>query len=171
MASKAVKRRPIKGTHSTERAIKFLNAHDGPQSSSALSPRKPTPYAFVIDALEALSPWTRNMFGCTAVYIGEKIVLCLRDKAASPIDNGVWLATTCDHHESLRRDFPNMRSIAVLGKEVTGWQLLPADAPDFEESAVRACELITQRDTRIGKVPVSKRRKQSTRAKSRARSD
>ncbi|MGA9502806.1 MAG: hypothetical protein WBV31_00120, partial [Terriglobales bacterium] len=56
-------------------------------------------------------------------------------------------------HESLRREFPNMRSIEVLGRDVTGWQVLPADAPDFEESALRACELVLARDARIGKVP------------------
>lgn len=28
-----------------------------------------------------------------------------------------------------------MRSIRVLGKKVTGWQVLPADAQDFEEAA------------------------------------
>jgi hypothetical protein len=106
------------------------------------------------------------MFGCTGVYVGEKIVLFLRDKPTSPIDNGVWLATTCDHHESLRHDFPNMRSIALLGKDVTGWQLLPADAADFEASVVHACELILHGDLRIGKVPVSKHRKRP-RAKSR----
>ena len=60
-------------------------------------------------------------------------------------------------HESLRQDFPNMRSIRVLGKKVTGWQLLPADAPDFEEAALRACEFIQTGDPRIGKVPASGR--------------
>ena len=39
------------------------------------------------------------------------------------------------------------------GKDVTGWQVLPADAPDFEESALLACDLIAARDPRIGKVP------------------
>jgi hypothetical protein len=104
------------------------------------------------------------MFGCIAVYVGQKIVVILRDKAASPGDNGVWLATTPEHHESLRREFPNMRSIALLGKHVTGWQVLPADAPDFEQSALRACELILSRDARIGKVP---KRKSRTNRKSR----
>jgi hypothetical protein len=33
------------------------------------------------------------------------------------------------------------------------------DAPDFEQAALRACELIIARDRRIGKVPRS--RKQS----------
>ena len=40
---------------------------------------------------------------------------------------------------SLRADFPSMRSITVLGSGVTGWQILPASAPDFEEAALRAC--------------------------------
>lgn len=97
------------------------------------------------------------MFGCLAVYVEEKIVLILRDKAASSVDNGVWLATTVEHHESLRGEFPSMRSIELLGKKVTGWQVLPLDAPDFEESALRACELVLARDPRIGKVPRSYR--------------
>jgi hypothetical protein len=93
------------------------------------------------------------MFGCLAVYVQDKIVLILRDKATNPVDNGVWLATTEEHHESLRREFPHMRSIQVLGKAVTGWQVLPADAPDFEAAALRACELVLAGDPRIGKVP------------------
>ena len=93
------------------------------------------------------------MFGCLAVYVRDKIVLALRDKSDKTADNGVWLATTGQHHESLRREFPHMRSIQVLGKAVTGWQVLPADAPDFEEAALHACELIVDCDPRIGKVP------------------
>ena len=115
--------------------------------------RKVIPHQFVLDALAPLSPRTSPLFGCLAVYIGAKIVLILRDKPAQTADNGVWLATVAEHHESLRRDFRNMRSIGVLGKGVTGWQILPADAPDFEEAALRACEFITARDPRIGKVP------------------
>jgi hypothetical protein len=72
----------------------------------------------------------------------------------------VWLATTHEHHESLRREFPNTRSIALLGKAVTGWQVLPADSADFERDALRACELLLARDPRIGKVP-DRRRKQA----------
>ena len=120
-------------------------------------PRKAVPHEFVLEALAALSPWTRTMFGCLAVYMGERIVLALRDKPDSTADNGVWLATTEAHHESLRRDFPNLRSIEMFGMPVTGWQVLPVDAPDFEESALRACELITARDPRIGKIPAPKK--------------
>ena len=37
-----------------------------------------------------------------------------------------------------------MRSIQVLGKRVTGWQVLPVDAPDFESAALRACEPLVE---------------------------
>src|SRR5437660_7669975 len=104
--------------------------------------REPIPHAFVLDAIGTLSPYTRPMFGCLAIYVKDKIVLILRDKPTNTADNGVWLATTQEHHQSLRREFPNMRSIQVLGKQVTGWQVLPVDAPDFESAALRACELV-----------------------------
>ena len=132
----------------------------------AAKPRKAVPHEFVLDALAELSPRTNPMFGCLAVYVGEKIVLILRDKREPSADNGVWLATTQEHHESLRREFPNMRSIAVFGKEVTGWQVLPANAPDFEEAALHACELVVARDSRIGKVP-KPRKAPKSRARSR----
>jgi len=135
-----------------------------------VKPRKQVPHEFVLDALSSLSPWTRPMFGCVAIYVEDKIVLILRDKPSHEADNGVWLATTVDHHESLRRDFPNMRSIGVLGKEVTGWQVLPVGTPDFEESALRACELVLSGDRRIGKVPGEKKRKSQTSKTSRTKS-
>ncbi len=67
-----------------------------------------------------------------------------------------------------------MRFIRLLGKKVTGWQVLPVEAPDFEEAALRACGLVLAEDLRIGKVPgarkvagsgVKKRAKSSKRAK------
>ena len=118
--------------------------------------RKAPPHEFVLEALAEVEPRTNPMFGCLAVYVGEKIVLILRDRPKYPKDNGVWIATTLEHHESLRREFPNMRSLGLFGKKVTGWQLLAADAPDFEEAALRACELVIARDPRIGKVPKAK---------------
>jgi hypothetical protein len=126
--------------------------------------RKAVPHEFVLEAIAGLSPATRSMFGCLAVYVGPKIVLILRDKPGADADNGVWLATTKEHHESLRREFPHMRSIQVLGGEVTGWQVLPAGAPDFEEAALHACELVAAGDPRIGKVPGAKRPRAPKRA-------
>jgi hypothetical protein len=119
--------------------------------------RKLVPHEFVLDAIAPLSPETRPMFGCLAIYVHDKIVLILRDKPTQTADNGVWLATTEEHHQSLRLEFPNMRSIQLLGKNVTGWQVLPVDAQDFEEAALHACDLVLADDPRIGKVPASRR--------------
>jgi hypothetical protein len=130
----------------------------------AIKPRKPVPHEFVLEAIAPLSPRTNPMFGCLAVYVKEKIVLILRDRPTHTADNGVWLATTREHHASLREEFPNMRSIQVLGEKVTGWQILAVDSPDFEESAIRACELILARDPRIGKTPGAKRKKPRARS-------
>ncbi len=125
----------------------------------AVKQRKPVPHEFVLDAIAPLSPTTRPMFGCLAIYVKDKIVLILRNKEKrdQTADNGVWLATTEEHHRSLRQEFPNMRSIKVLRKKVTGWQVLPADAEDFEETALHACELVLAGDPRIGKVPGARR--------------
>ncbi len=131
--------------------------------SERLAPkkRKPIPHEFVLDAIASLAPRTHSMFGCLAVYVKDKIVLILRDKPDNDEDNGVWLATTEEHHESLRREFPSMRSIQVFGSGTTGWQVLPAEEEDFEQAALRACELIVAGDPRIGKIPGAKRAAQS----------
>lgn len=126
-----------------------------------MKPRKRVPYEFVLEAMETASPTTRPMFGCTAVYVGEKIVFVLREKGKTKPDpdDGVWLATSKEHHESLRREFPNMRSIRLLANGApTNWQILPVEAADFEETAVRACELVIAGDSRIGRVPKSRRK-------------
>jgi hypothetical protein len=94
------------------------------------------------------------------VYIDEKIICVLRAKGTPDDDDGVWIATTREHHASLQRELPCMRSITVLaGGGVTGWQNLPAESPDFEDAVLRACALVLARDPRIGKVPKPRRAK------------
>ena len=61
--------------------------------------------------------YTRPLFGCIAVYVQDKIVLVLRDKRTSTEDNGVWLATTREHHESLRREFPTCGPLKYWGRK------------------------------------------------------
>jgi hypothetical protein len=122
--------------------------------------RKPPPFPFVLEMLEPIEPLRRSMFGCLALYVGEKIVLILREKEDHPRDNGVWIATTSEHHASLKKDFPSMRSIELFGTEgPTSWQNLPADALDFEESAERVCKMVIKGDSRIGKIPKRKKLK------------
>jgi len=116
------------------------------------------PFDFVLEQLFALEPVVKPMFGCHGIYIKDKIVLVVRKKSAETFDNGVWIATSRDHHASLRRDFPSLRSISIFGKRETEWQNIPEDATDFEESVMRACELILKNDLRIGKVPEKKKK-------------
>jgi hypothetical protein len=119
--------------------------------------RKSVPHAFVLDALEPVAPEAKPMFGLLAVYVKDRIVLILRDRKDHARDNGVWLATTEEHHASLKREFPSMRSLGEFEQGVTGWQVLPSDADDFEAAALHACELIVAGDPRIGKVPGARR--------------
>lgn len=121
--------------------------------------KKRIPFDMVLDELAPIGPETKPMFGCTAVYVEDKIVMMLRERTSHPHDNGVWLATTSEHHASLHKDFPSLRSVTVLGDGVTGWQLLPADAAEFEEDVRRACALVRRGDVRIGKVPASRRKR------------
>ncbi|HXC07009.1 MAG TPA: hypothetical protein VNZ86_19755 [Bacteroidia bacterium] len=121
--------------------------------------KKKIPFEFVLEELTALSPVVKPMFGCHAVYIGEKIMLVLRDRSDHVSDNGVWVATSKEHHESLKVLFPSLRSIDLLGNGQTNWQVLPAEADDFEEAVNKACDLIRRSDNRIGKVPVPKKKK------------
>jgi hypothetical protein len=128
-----------------------------------LKVKKRVPHEFVLEALAGAEPRTNPMFGCVAVYVEEKIVLILRDRPSLKRDNGVWIATTQEHHESLRSEFPNMRSVGLFGKKITDWQVLGADTPDFEEATLRACELILSGDARIGKIPNRKKKKRESR--------
>ena len=128
------------------------------------------PHEFALEAIAALDPVTRPMFGCLAVYVQEKIVLILRDRPSVPQDNGVWIGTAIEHHPSLRTLFPHMRSVRVFGKAVTDWQVLPADAPDFERSVLAACALIRAGDPRIGRVPKRKGPARPTKSARSARS-
>jgi hypothetical protein len=130
--------------------------------------KKPVPYDFVLSELESLAPYTKPMFGCTAVYVGDKIVFILRQKGNPLPDDGVWLATTGEHHESLQKDFPTMRSIELFGPGPTGWQVLPADADDFEDNVLKACAFILESDPRIGKIPKSRWKKKGASKKKKA---
>jgi hypothetical protein len=53
----------------------------------------------------------------------------------------------------------------MFGTDVTSWQVLPADADDFEESVMHACELVLARDPRIGRVPTPRRARARRRMK------
>jgi hypothetical protein len=116
-------------------------------------------FDFVLEELYSIEPTVKPMFGCHAIYIRGKIVLMLRNKDTYQYDNGVWIATTRDHHASLRKDFPAMRTIRLFGGTESEWQNLPADSDDFEAEVMKVCKLILKGDLRVGKIPKPRRAK------------
>jgi hypothetical protein len=118
--------------------------------------KKAIPFDFVLEKLSVQEPRVKPMFGCHAIYVGDKIVLILRKKAGAVHDNGVWVATTVAHHASLKKVIPCLRPLRLFGKR-GNWQNIPEEAPDFEESVMTVCELILRNDSRVGKVPKRKK--------------
>src|ERR1700712_4991118 len=113
---------------------------------------KPVPYDFVIDYLPA-SMIIKPMFGMHYIYLGKKIMLILRKRDNEPELNGVWLATNKKHHESLKKEIPELGPAFMAGDERQGnWLFIHPEAEGFEETAIRICELITHGDPRVGNV-------------------
>jgi hypothetical protein len=109
------------------------------------------PFDFVLDYLPS-NIILKKMFGMHYIYLGKKIMLILRKRGNEPELNGLWLATVIKHHESLKNDVPGLGGFTVKGYEHQGnWLFLQDDYPDFEEAAIKACELITRGDPRVGR--------------------
>ena len=128
-------------------------------SGLAKPKRRSAPYPFIIEALASLEPEVRPMFSGFAVYVGEKIVLMLRESPKHPEDNGVWLVfseTAKIADPAILRDFPSLRLINLLGGKIAHWRLIPADSSSFESEALHACELLLKHDVRFGRIPRSR---------------
>jgi hypothetical protein len=149
--------------------LKFIFARKGDWNVNVLTERKFSnialtlmkyriPFEFVLEELDRIHPRVKPMFGCYAIYVGEKLVLILRQRNDFIDDNGVWLAVLHEHHASLKKDFPCMRSVRLLGSPETVWQNISADQDDFEELVLKACHFILKSDVRIGKVPKQKKK-------------
>ena len=122
-------------------------------------PKKTIPFSFVLDILHSREPVVKPMFGCYAVYLGPRIVFILRHKADHTEANGVWFATSREHHPALKKEFPSLGPVTILGSGETNWQMIYEHADDFESSVVRACELVVRGDSRIGHIPVRKNKR------------
>ena len=129
------------------------------------SAKKPVPFDFVLDELSGLEVHTRPMFGCTAIYVGEKIMLVLRKKEKSDIDTGIWVCIPDEHVVEVKKEFPVLRGVSFFEDPNSAWQTLHESVPEFEEIAFEICGMIRKRDPRIGRVP--KRRRSPGKKKSR----
>jgi hypothetical protein len=83
----------------------------------------------------------------------------LRDSPKQPKDNGVWLVFSESANlddPGIRREFPSLLPIGLLGGKIAHWRLIPANSPTFESEALHACELLLKHDARFGRVPQSR---------------
>jgi hypothetical protein len=112
---------------------------------------KPIPFDFIIDALYPLHPVTKSMFGTTAVYVGAKMVLALKDNKKDPATNGVWISIEQVYHPELLLLIPSVTTFEIYGIKTKNWLLLPSSSANFEKEVNIICDLIKRNDKRIGK--------------------
>ncbi|TPN89074.1 hypothetical protein [Aquimarina algicola] len=121
------------------------------------------PYDFILERLYPLELRHKKMFGIDAFYYKEKIVFCLREKESNNDDNGVWIATKIDFHESLKEQIKDLRMIKMY--PIKSWILLPADSDYFEEGVETIATLIKQNSPYVGVIPKPKKKKKKNTTK------
>ncbi len=112
-------------------------------------------YAWLWEGLEADASFElRAMFGAKAAYLDGRMQLCFFAKAEPW--RGMLVCTDRPFHESLRAEFPALKSHRILSK----WLYLPEASDEFERVGQRLVTLALRRDPRIGvDSPVRKRKK------------
>jgi hypothetical protein len=107
------------------------------ESSGRRSPNADLPLPVHPRSTDTARSRSTALFSGFAVYVGDNIVLMLRDSLKHPEDNGIWLVfseTASLADPSIRRDFPSLRIIGLLGGKIGHWRLIPADSPNFESA-------------------------------------
>jgi len=118
-------------------------------------PKKIHALQWIFEPLEARPDFLqKKMFGCQAGYLGDRMVLVLADQEEPW--NGMLLPTSREFHESIQKEFPNLKSHPVLGK----WLYLSQSALEFEEVVLKVSEYILSEDPRFGVDPKPKKAKQ-----------
>jgi hypothetical protein len=113
---------------------------------------KSAPFDFVFDYLPT-GIRVKKMFGMHYIYLGKRIMLILRKSDNQSEWNGIWVATSKEHHQSLKNNVPELGTFFLKGDDRhSNWLLLQDNAEDFEGAAIKVCELITHGDPRIGKL-------------------
>ena len=94
---------------------------------------KQLPFPFVLEELASIRPTIKRMFGFMHVYLGDKLLLSLRDSAKQKGTNGLWLYTTTEHIESLAQEFPYLPKRQLWRSKKNAWIILASRLEDFEE--------------------------------------
>lgn len=118
--------------------------------------KKPMPFEFLLDYLPG-GIIIKPAIGMFNIYFDGKIVLIFRQTARNPQHNGIWISTSHEHHASLMAEIPAIAEFKLEEGFDTAWLQLSNDDDDFENAAIRLCELVSRKDERIGKLtPLSK---------------
>lgn len=121
--------------------------------------KKQLPYDFVLEELTGTDYYTKPMFGCTAIYVGHKIMLILRKKEKMDDDTGIWICIPDEFTEEVKAEFPQLRGVSFFSDENSAWQCLHETNEDFEPLALQFCKMIKKGDPRIGRIPKPKKKK------------
>lgn len=128
--------------------------------------KKLPPYEFILEELADVVTDIKPMFGAYGLYRGHDILMILRKKEKIDNDTGMWLGVTNGNYDSIRKEIPELRDLEMFGPGPTSWQVLGEDLSNFEETALKICELIKAKDPRIGRTPKTRmKKKKSTQAK------
>jgi hypothetical protein len=77
---------------------------------------QPILFDFVFDYLPA-GITVKKMFGMHYIYLGKRIMLILRKSDNQSEWNGIWVATSKAHHESLKNNIPEFGPFFLNGNE------------------------------------------------------
>ena len=112
------------------------------------------PFPFIVEELSPIRPTVKHMFGFVSLYLDDKLLCSLRDAVKQPGSNGMWLYTTTEDVDSLAQEFPDLpkRQLWRSRSGNKAWVILASRLENFEEYALKACELILSGDRRIGRL-------------------
>jgi hypothetical protein len=112
------------------------------------------PLRWVVESLqEEPSYLEKAMFGARGCYLHGRLVLVLA--ARKEPWKGLLVPTDKKHHKSLQDELPDLKVHTILGK----WLYLPEEAENFEETASRLVDLITEQDPRVGVLPKPRKKR------------
>ena len=118
------------------------------------SVKKPNRHLWLVEPLEGEATLlVKRMFGCQAVYLDGRMVLCLADKDEPW--RGVMVPMERDQQAAVIADLPTLTPHPVLPK----WLYLSEGVDSFEADAQWLVQRIRQRDPRIGIIPPAAKRK------------
>jgi hypothetical protein len=130
-----------------------------PSSRKKTKKPKTHPLLWVTEPLmEEPSYLQKPMFGCLAIYLHGRLMLCLT--SGEEPWNGLLIPTEHQFHDSIREDFIDVVQHSVLKK----WLYLPEATEDFETVASDIVEAVRMKDQRFGVEPkerVSKRKRKT----------